>query len=241
MRTDAFLAIVIGNTTLRWRLVNAGAIQPGGDAPAAGGAPAALRAAAAHRTAVIASVNPPVMLRVCEALGPTARIAGVDVAIPIANATRRPEQVGVDRLLAALGAWHARGASIVIDAGTALTIDLVTEGPTFQGGAILPGRELSAQALRAGTALLPEVRFDTAPAARLGRDTEEAIACGIFWGQIGALRLLAARMRAEAPHAGLCITGGAAPLLAPHLGEAAHHDPDLVFRGIAACLAAAGG
>jgi pantothenate kinase type III len=124
---------------------------------------------------------------------------------------REPEKVGRDRLFSARGALElAPGGAIVVDAGTALTVDAVRADRAFLGGAIAPGPALLARALAEGTARLPAV--EPAPTrAALGRDTREAILAGVVLGFRGAARELADRAAEEsgieAPT--LVLTGGA--------------------------------
>lgn len=98
---------------------------------------------------IVASVNPPALEAFArlsaEAAGVRPEAAGVDFPIPIETDVDEPEKVGVDRLLAALAAYRqVKGACIVVDAGTAVTIDAVSADGVFQGGAIFPGLDLMA-------------------------------------------------------------------------------------------------
>lgn len=166
----------------------------------------------------------------------------------VENATRTPETVGADRLYAARGAFELLGtAAIVVDAGTAVTVDALevdagSGAPRFLGGAIAPGPRLLAEALAHGTARLPLVQLRGAVDA-LGRDTAAAIASGVVHGLRGAVRELAARIAKEAGIEGapLVVTGGArALLLQPPLDEASGvpsvEDEHLVHRGLCAAL-----
>lgn len=114
--------------------------------------------------------------------------------IPISTALVRPDQTGPDRLLAAWAAASLHGAPvIVVDLGTATTVDAVDSDGFFLGGAILPGLGLAAQALSEGTARLPRVDL-ALPSDAIGSDTGHALQSGIVIGHIGAVRELAARM-----------------------------------------------
>ncbi len=162
------------------------------------------------------------------------------------SACREPARVGRDRLFAARGALElVHGSCLVLDAGTALTVDALRapEGgpPTFLGGAIAPGPRLLARALAGGTARLQEVDPRPRPRA-LGRDTREALESGVALGFAGAARELVQRIGAEAELelAALVLTGGARAFLEqPALfGERSLRvEPDLVHLGL---LAAAG-
>ena len=233
------LLLLIGNTSLRWRCVRGGQFAEGGAAPVADPPPDALRARARGTDAYAASVNPPGLARLRAALGAPIPAVGADIPIPIENRTREPARVGADRLLAALGAWLRAGASIVVDAGTAITVDLVAPGPAFEGGAILPGPARCAAALHGAAALLPPVTIDRPPASALGRDTEEAIRAGVYFGAAGAIRFLIENLRAGRGELPVLVTGGGAELLLPALPAGCILDGDLAFRGMAAALDAA--
>jgi type III pantothenate kinase len=115
--------------------------------------------------------------------------------IPLPTALLRPDLTGPDRLLAAWTGARLHGRPvIVIDLGTATTVDAVDADGFFLGGAILPGLGLSAYALAEGTARLPRVELDL-PADVIGSDTAAAIRSGVVLGQLGAVRELVARMR----------------------------------------------
>lgn len=132
------------------------------------------------------------------------------------DATRQPASVGLDRLFAARGAWECvRGPAVVVDAGTALTVDAMVPDPErdlprFLGGAIAPGPQLLAEALARGGARL--FAFEPEPGApALGRDSLEAMRAGVSVGFAGAALRLVARVAAEAglESAPVLVTGGA--------------------------------
>jgi type III pantothenate kinase len=149
-----------------------------------------------------------------------------------------PDRVGMDRLIAAVAVNERRAsdrAAIIVDAGTAITVDLVDAAGVFQGGVILPGFRLSARALADGTDLLPNVdaTFPTSVPEVIGKSTTEAIRSGLFWGGVGAIRELVARTAAELPTSPqIFVTGGDAERLTGYLAADALFVPDLVLRGI---------
>ena len=117
-------------------------------------------------------------------------------SIPIMVDVDSPETVGLDRLLNAVAANALRPASrpaIVVDSGTATTVNFVSQAGVFCGGAILPGLEMSAKALHYYTAVLPSMPVNDLGGeipVMPGRNTREAIRNGLFWGQVGAIREL---------------------------------------------------
>ncbi|MBJ02436.1 MAG: hypothetical protein CMK00_06155 [Planctomycetes bacterium] len=166
------------------------------------------------------------------------------------NSCRAAQTVGLDRLFAARGAVElTSGAALVVDAGTAVTVDAVGESElaagVFLGGAIAPGPDLLAGCLESGTARLP--RGEPRPAAHaLGQDTGEALAAGVSVGFAGAVRALAEAVAAEAGLAGapVVLTGGAACFLerAGLFGDRrVVYDEHLVGRGLRAAMALAKG
>jgi len=184
---------------------------------------------------LVASVNPPVAAWTAEWF----RLEGLQVdelrgaRIPLANRTREPERVGIDRLLNAFGARRiAGGACVVVSLGSAITVDAVTAAGEFLGGAILPGVTTALWALHERCARLP-LEAPAPPPAAIGRTTREAILSGVVLGTAGSIRLLAARMREEAGEEfrGF-LTGGDARLVAPFLPEFGEPVPDLTLQAI---------
>jgi type III pantothenate kinase len=118
--------------------------------------------------------------------------------VPLEIRVDEPSRVGIDRLLGALAADRIRDPArpaIVIDLGTAITVDLVEADGAFAGGAILPGIAMSARALAEQTDALPQLRLTelNEPPNSLGKSTTAAIESGLFWGTIGATRELIAK------------------------------------------------
>lgn len=194
----------------------------------------------------IASVNRPAAARLKQWLK-AEQAGGVQLEhqeLPLVIDLPAPQEVGIDRLLGAVAANAIRPAShaaIVVDVGSAITIDLVSAVGTFCGGAILPGIGMSARALHDFTDLLPEIKTKglAEPPAILGTCTQEAIASGLFWGAVGAMRTLIEGLASE--HDGeimVLLTGGAGEGVARLLPHDARYVPHLVLSGIA--LAAQG-
>jgi type III pantothenate kinase len=157
----------------------------------------------------------------------------------IAVKVDEPDKVGLDRLAAAVAANVLRPENtpaIVVGAGTAITVNLISEQGAFLGGAILPGFRLSAEALYGGADFLPLALLEpnAEPPSPVGRNTEHAIRSGLFWGAVGAVRELITRMKLElATQPALFITGGDLRRLSLVLDEQAHYLPHLTLSGIA--------
>ena len=157
--------------------------------------------------------------------------------LPLAVKLPRPDMVGVDRLLDALAANCLRTpgrAAVVVDVGSAITVNLVDADGGFRGGAILPGIAMSARALHEFTDLLP--RIDMAelaePPPAVGNATVAAMRSGLFWGAVGAVRQLVEQFTG-ASIAEVFLTGGAGPVVARLMGTAGRYVPHLTLAGIA--------
>lgn len=162
--------------------------------------------------------------------------------LPLSIDVDAPQAVGIDRLLGAVAANRIRDPermAIVVDLGSAITVDVVSPQGSFCGGAILPGIGMSTRALTEFTDLLPDVgltELTDAPPA-LGASTDAAIGSGLYWGAIGAVRLLIERLADEMGAAAdvgpqVFLTGGAAQSVAPQLGDGVHYEPHLILAGL---------
>jgi type III pantothenate kinase len=158
--------------------------------------------------------------------------------LPLVAELPRPDMVGIDRLLAAVGANRLRSPdqpAVIVDLGTAVTVDLVSAAGAFQGGAILPGIAMSARALHEYTDLLPQIEMTElhAAPAEVGKDTKAAMRSGLFWGTLGAARELISRMTLPGENPEIFLTGGAAASVAKLLAPDARYEPNLTLGGIA--------
>ncbi|MYK38853.1 MAG: type III pantothenate kinase [Gemmatimonadetes bacterium] len=147
-----------------------------------------------------------------------------------------PARIGVDRLAAASAAHRATPAGqavVVVDAGTALTVDAIDAEGTFRGGVIVPGLRLGLNALGAGTSFLPQVEL-AATTPLLGKNTADGLRSGALHGSAALIEGLCTRMAAtlDTPVA-IFLTGGDGPLLYPHITAIHTCDPNLVLRGLA--------
>ncbi len=144
-----------------------------------------------------------------------------------------PAEVGADRLLNALAAHQAyEGPLIVVDFGTATTFDVVEADGAYLGGVIAPGINLSLEALHKAAARLPRIGIGR-PQAVIGRSTVPAMQSGIYWGYVGMIEGLVARIQAE--YEGplkVIATGGLAPLLAEGTTVIGVIAPQLTLDGL---------
>jgi type III pantothenate kinase len=154
---------------------------------------------------------------------------GVEVRID------KPSEAGADRLVNAIGAHVAYpGPLIVIDSGTATTFDIVGADGGFEGGVIAPGINLSMQALHSAAAKLPRIAIQRPERNRIvGTDTVTAMQSGVFWGYIGLIEGLVARIKAErGEHLTVVATGGVASLFEGATQSIDYFDSDLTIRGL---------
>ena len=156
---------------------------------------------------------------------------------PLGVKTDQPDRVGIDRLAAATAASHlvsSKNGCIVIDCGTAASVDMVASEGQFLGGAILPGPALLARSLADGTSLLPEVSSlgHAPPPPMPGRSTNNAITAGIGFGIRGAVcRLVDEARRELGPEADIFLTGGWRGVVRGEFSNVREF-PDLVLFGI---------
>ena len=145
----------------------------------------------------------------------------------------RPEEVGADRLVNTVAAHDRyKGPLIVVDFGTATTLDVVDRDGNYCGGAIAPGINLSLAAVHMAAAKLPSVRISRTERV-IGKDTVSCMQSGIYWGYIGLVEGLVARIRHEFGAAMRTVaTGGLAPLFAGATEAIEQVDPDLTLWGL---------
>ena len=160
-------------------------------------------------------------------------VGAPDCEIGVQVRLDRPSEVGADRLVNAVAGFDSYGPNlIIIDFGTATTFDVVDEDGAYAGGVIAPGVNLSLEALRQAAAKLP--RVDIARTDKvIGKDTVSAMQSGIFWGYVGLIEGLCARIAAEHGRKMTVIaTGGLSPLFSAATDIIEHADGDLTMRGL---------
>ncbi|HUZ75096.1 MAG TPA: type III pantothenate kinase [Stellaceae bacterium] len=155
------------------------------------------------------------------------------VAIGARALVDRPEEVGADRLVNTVAAHERyRGPLIVVDFGTATTFDVVDADGNYRGGVIAPGINLSLQALSLAAAKLPSVPI-ARTATVIGTSTVACMQSGIFWGYVGLVEGLVARIRSEfGGPMRVIATGGLAPLFEGATAAIERIDADLTLWGL---------
>lgn len=155
------------------------------------------------------------------------------VTADINNKLLKPKEAGSDRLLNAFAGRQFYGAPlIVVDFGTATTLDVVGHDGSYLGGAICPGPNLSARALHLFTAQLPQISVTPINKA-LGQDTLHAMRSGLFFGHLGAIEGLVARLRKElGGRVKTVATGGLATLFVRRTKAIDLFRADLTLQGL---------
>jgi type III pantothenate kinase len=159
---------------------------------------------------------------------------GIDTPLPFRNQYQTPETLGKDRIAAAAAArvLFPRQFVLVIDCGTCIKYDLVTDKGIFVGGNIAPGMTMRMKAMHHFTARLPEVRM-ALPADFVGNSTETALQNGSILGTILEIEGFAAHFREKYKRVRTIVTGGDAEFLVPHLKiKTMFYEPDLVLKGL---------
>jgi type III pantothenate kinase len=154
--------------------------------------------------------------------------------VPIHADVDHPDRVGIDRLLGAYAATRRVGSPVVVvDAGSAVTIDWINREGRFCGGAILPGLRLQSRALATGTEALPQIDWRANQEIRLpARNTTEAIRSGILAGLAATIDALIERYwnaGGDGPIRAV-LTGGDCPAISPHLRHPHQCLPHMVCR-----------
>jgi type III pantothenate kinase len=155
---------------------------------------------------------------------------GVRTGMPILY--DNPKEVGADRIANAIGAYDRYGGpAIVVDFGTATTVEVISAKGEYLGGAIVPGIEISLDALFGRAAGLRRVEL-VEPSHVIGKSTVESIQSGVIYGYSGQVDALVDRMRAEVGDATVIGTGGLAELIGPHTRSLQHYEPWLTLFGL---------
>lgn len=238
------IAVCVGNTRTRVALLSDGQVTEAESVENSipGGAESLAKKMLASSEApafVLASVNKPFAGKLELALASAADVyvVGRDLEIPIRHSLDDDSTVGQDRLLDALGAFsQVKEACVVVDLGTAITIDFVDGEGTFHGGVIAPGIRAMLHAMHETTSALPALEYSNPDPERgpFGKDTNHAMLLGVRNAVIGLVHQTIEAFAEKYGAFPLAIaTGGDASILEgdPHIDRFV---PDLQMHGVAA-------
>jgi type III pantothenate kinase len=242
------LLLDVGNTRLKWGIAENGEIHRTGSVTQEkirenGLGVLTTRLPRAVDTAIVSNVAGPTFAT--RLAGVVGAHCGCDLhfakteraAFDIRNSYKQPRRMGVDRWVAMIGAWaELQSACLVVDAGTAVTIDAIDDDGCHLGGQILPGVVLMASALAQQTNDIPP----TKPAAAgsydgldmFGQNTREAVGSGALGAVAGAVERAIRTLRSNACDASVVLTGGDASRILTALDTSPLHRPNLVLHGL---------
>ena len=166
-------------------------------------------------------------------LGKPPYIIGKGIKVPISNLYLKPKQVGDDRLVNAYAGVVLYGAPLIaVDFGTAVTFDVVSKNREYLGGMILPGLEISLDALEQRTALLPRIKLEE-PREFIGRDTKSSMLSGMVYGFAALTDDLVIRIKQKiGKEAKVIGTGGNIGLIGKYCRQMDKIDKDLTLKGL---------
>jgi type III pantothenate kinase len=186
---------------------------------------------------IISSVVPPVNWTLAEMariyLGKKALFVESGVKTGMAVLVDNPLEVGADRIVNGVGAFHRYGGPcIVVDFGTAITFDAISEKGEYLGGVIAPGIGIASEALFARAARLPRVEIKD-PGKVIGTNTVTHIQAGLYFGAVDMVDGMVSRMKKElGENAKVVATGGQAKLVARGSKQIQHTDEFLTLTGL---------
>lgn len=236
------IVVDIGNTRVKWGRCGPGGVVAHASLP---GEPAAWQqqldawGLAGPLSWAVTGVNPAPRDKLVAWLserGDPVTVINFHRQVPVQAAVDKPDHVGIDRLLNAVAARSRQVGgtpAIIIDAGTAVTVDWLDSKGVFRGGAILPGFRLMTLALHEHTAFLPVVDIKQSAPRRPGTSTPQAIETGVFWAQVGAVKEWIALLGEQCTTpASIYLTGGDGILLAPALDSRVVSWPLMTLEGV---------
>lgn len=174
------------------------------------------------------------IVEMCERyIGKKPLLIGPELKIDMPISTDNPGEVGADRIVNAVAAFHRfKTHLIVVDFGTATTFDYISDQGEYMGGLIVPGIGISAEALFTRASQLPRVEI-AKPKHVIGKNTIECMQSGIYYGYIGMVDSVVRRMEAEIGHrAKVMATGGLASLIAQDSETITETDEILTLEGL---------
>lgn len=159
----------------------------------------------------------------------------------VSNSYRQPRRLGVDRWVAMVGAWaETQSACLIVDAGTAVTLDAIGDDGVHLGGQIIPGVETMLDSLSSATSDIPRVKAAAKPVPgelkMFGRNTAAAVREGAQNAVVGAVERAIRTLQANGFDPTIILTGGGASRILGALENTPLHRPNLVLHGLAHML-----
>jgi type III pantothenate kinase len=245
------LFIDVGNTALKWRYYDAGVARQGDAMHHRDwqGLPAqmAINWQSVSRIEVASVAGREADAELAKALRSVCSVAprfyySCAKDAGVVNAYKEPERLGVDRWLAVIEGWHRYGSAVIVDCGSALTLDAVDAAGRHQGGYIVPGLGMLSRSLVQGTG---SVRVDQADSEDLimpGRSTSEGVCRGVMRMTVAFIADAVVALQQGLPDtAPVLLTGGDAVRVARLLSFPLVLSPDLVLDGLERVTATATG
>jgi len=239
--TRSLVAVDIGNTRIKWGRCSTSKVESvvslPSDDPSAWKTQLQEWKIPEKKTWIVSGVNPATrgcLIDWLRSQGQQVRLLDDPAELPLIVRLERPDHVGIDRLLNAVAANSLRPEgkpAVLIDAGSAVTVDWLDEEGAFCGGAIFPGLRLMTKALHSYTALLPLVSINKPSPALPGRSTPAAVESGVFWTVVGGINTIIGRM-AQSSQPMVFLAGGDAGLLAPCVDRLSLVWPEVTLEGI---------
>ncbi|MGD0154108.1 MAG: type III pantothenate kinase [Thermacetogeniaceae bacterium] len=186
---------------------------------------------------VLSSVVPPltpIIITMCRRyFGKEPLVVGPGIKTGMPIRYENPREVGADRIVNAVAAAHIYGCpAVVVDFGTATTYCAISREGEYLGGAIAPGVAISTEALFVKAAKLPRVEF-AHPAQVIGKNTVVSMQSGIYFGFVGQVDGIVARIKAEIGQDAVVVaTGGLARLICQGTSIVTHVNPNLTLHGL---------
>jgi type III pantothenate kinase len=243
------LLLDVGNTRLKWGVLESGKIRRTGDITHArihDSGFASLTTRLPRRVDMVIASNVAGATFATRLAGVIGIHCGRDIrfvatckaAFGVTNSYRQPRSMGVDRWVAMIGARSEfRGAVCVVDVGTAVTIDAIDRHGVHLGGQIIPGLALMSNSLSSDTSDIPVAKWtrrDPPPGMTMfANNTGGAVQSGTINAVCGAIDRAVKMMRANGHRSKIVLTGGDASRILKQLGANAFHRPNLVLQGLA--------
>jgi type III pantothenate kinase len=247
MLSNITLDVDVGNTRVKWMLFDAAnAVLDKGafDNDKIDSAIELLRFYSVGRVRISCVADEFLRIKIgnlCKSLwGIDPEFAGVTHSYAgLKNSYSVPDSLGIDRWLAALAAWRlSSGACLIVDAGSAITIDAIDDNGVYLGGYIIPGWSMMHKSLVRGTGRINcrasgPIKW---PAREMPNSTDLAVQQGVALAVLASVQMAAENFMLQWPHGRVYVTGGDGADISNVLPIANHYAPDLVLQGLAVAL-----